>query len=214
MSADTVEKLLLLALGWLFGLLSPAIVEAIKRHRETNLVKVALAAELDEVSYKLALGNNILNEHFGTIDHTYLRWLKEVTANYADPSLVAPLIQGIESQLQLTGEQLADLVALRKAPDHQNVNLQKVVVPLLDARVSSLWHLDSNIQALLLDIRSQVNLLNEIVDQSRYYSGLTFGKLEGGNYALVVENLKGCQRQHAERAKQIVNKIQELRKAL
>ena len=143
MSADTVEKLLLLSLGWLFGLLSPAIVETIKRRRETNLVKVALAAELDEVSYKLALANNILNWHFGTIDHAYLRWFKDVTADYAGPSLVASSIPAIESQLQLPGDQLAACVAFQKAPNHKNVNLPKVMVPLLDARVSGPTSRDS-----------------------------------------------------------------------
>jgi hypothetical protein len=63
---------------------------------------------------------------------------------------------------------------------------------------------------LLLDIRNNINLLNKLVDQARYYTGLTFGKLEGGNYESVVGNLAGCHRQYAERAKRIVTKIEEL----
>lgn len=213
MSADTVERPLLLSLGWLFGLLSPAIVEAIKRSRENQKVRVALAAELNEVSYRLALANHILNSHFGIVNRSHLEWFKDVTADYAGPSLVPSSLPAVEVQLQVSEAQLAKLVASQKAPNHQSVNLQKIIVPLLDARVSSVWYLENHIQVLLLDIRSQINLLNEIVDQARYYSGLTFGKLEGGNYPLVVENLKGCQQQYAERAKQIVAKIRELRKA-
>ncbi len=104
----------------------------------------------------------------------------------------------------------AELAQTQKAKEGKNISAQKIVVPLLDARVSSLWYLENPVQILLLDIRSSINLLNEIVDQSRYYSGLTFGKLEGGNYELVVENLDGCHRQYAERARRIVGKIKEL----
>ena len=57
MSEDTIEKLLLLTLGWLLGMLGPVVTEAIKKRRENRQVKLALAAELREVSYKLALAN-------------------------------------------------------------------------------------------------------------------------------------------------------------
>ena len=48
------EKILLLLLGWLFGLLSPAIVDAIRKYREAKELKVALWTELRELRYRLA----------------------------------------------------------------------------------------------------------------------------------------------------------------
>lgn len=87
MSEDTIEKLLLLALGWLLGMLGPVVTEAIKRRRENCQVKVALAAELRQVSYKLALASYLVNIHFGTVDRPYLQWLQRVTAGYNGPSL-------------------------------------------------------------------------------------------------------------------------------
>lgn len=210
MSEDTLEKLILLALGWLLGMLGPVVTEAIKRRRENSQVKVALAAELREVSYKLALANYLVNIHFGTVDRPYLQWLQGVTSNYTGPSLTETTQPSIEMQLGLPDTQLAALVQAQTPNKGANIVIQKVVVPLLDARVSSLWYLENQIQILLLDIRSNINLLNELVDQARYYTGLTFGKLEGQNYQLVVENLEGCHRQYAERAKRIVTKIEEL----
>jgi len=210
MTTDTLEKLLLLALGWLLGMLGPAVTESIKQRRENRQVKVALAAELREVSYKLAVANYLVHIHFGTVDRDYLQWLHEAILGYCGPSFVKTTLPSIEMQLGLADDQLNALVQKQKAREGRNINTQKIVVPLLDARVSSLWYLEGPVQVLLLDIRSSINLLNEIVDQSRYYNGLTFGKLDEGNYELVVENLDGCHRQYAERAKRIVNKIQEL----
>ena len=210
MSADTIEKLALLALGWLLGMLGPVVTEAIKRRRENGLVKVALAAELRELSYMLAIVNYLVNIHFGTVDRTYLNWLQGATASYVGPNRTETTQPSIEMQLGLPDAQLAALVQTQKANEGTNIVTRKFVVPLLDARVSSLWNLESRVQILLLDIRSSVNLLNELVDQARYYNGLTFGKLEAENYERVVSNLEGCHRQYAERAKRIVGKIEEL----
>jgi hypothetical protein len=55
------------------------------------------------------------------------------------------------------------LVRQQRAHEGKNINTRKFVVPLPDARVSSLWYLESRVQILLLDIRSSINLLNEIV---------------------------------------------------
>lgn len=210
MSADTIEKLALLALGWLLGMLGPVVTEAIKRRRENGLVKVALAAELQELTYMLALANYLINIHFGTVDRTYLQWLQRVTASYVGPNCSETMQPSIEMQLSLPDAQLAALVQAQKANEGTNIVTRKFTVPLLDARVSALWSLESRVQILLLDIRSSVNLLNELVDQARYYNGLTFGKLEGENYQRVVSNLEGCHRQFAERAKRIIGKIEEL----
>lgn len=210
MTTDTVEKLLLLALGWLLGMLGPAVTESIKRRRENQQVRVALAAELREVSYKLALANYLVHIHFGTVDKDYLQWLRGAIQGYGGPSFVKTTLPSIEMQLGLPDDQFTALVQHQKAKAGRTINTQKIVLPLLDARVSSLWYLEGPVQILLLDIRSSVALLNEIVDQSRYYNGLTFGKLDDANYELVVENSDACHMQYAERAKRIVNKIQEL----
>jgi hypothetical protein len=210
MSEVTIEKMLLLTLGWLLGVLGPIVTDAIKKSRENRQVKVALAAELLEVSYKLALANYSVNIHFGTVDRPYLHWLQGVTSNYRGPSLTETIQPLIKVQLGLPEAQLVALVREQTAKNGKNIVTQKFIVPLLDARVSSLWYLTNKVQILLLDIRSNINLLNELVDQARYYNGLTFGKLEGDNYILALGNLNGCHRQYAERAKVIVTKIEEL----
>lgn len=40
-------------LGWLLGLLSPLIVDGIRRRRDAKSLRVALRSEFDELSYRL-----------------------------------------------------------------------------------------------------------------------------------------------------------------
>jgi hypothetical protein len=129
MSEDTIEKLLLLALGWLLGMLGPVVTVAINRRRENCQVKVALAAELREVSYKLALASYLINIHFGTVDRPYLQWLQRVTASHKGPSLVETTQGSIEMQLSLPEPQLAALVKSQTGREGQTIGVQKIIVP-------------------------------------------------------------------------------------
>jgi hypothetical protein len=90
MTVDSIEKVALLVVGWLLGLLGPTIIEAIKRHRENKQVKVALAAELREVSYKLVMANHLIHLHFGTVDRLHLRWFKASTQPVGWASFICP----------------------------------------------------------------------------------------------------------------------------
>mgnify|MGYP003381672430 CR=1 FL=1 len=89
--------------------------------------------------------------------------------------------------------------------------LQKYAVPLLDGRVTALWSFDSSFTRNLLEIRSGIGMLDDLVERSRHYADLTFGKLENGNYELVLGNLQQCYSEYAERAERIVLQIENLK---
>jgi hypothetical protein len=130
-----------------------------------------------------------VHDHLGTVDRTYLQWFQGVTANYDGPNR-SQTVQSIHRDAaQLAGRTTCRTSFKRwKANKGTNIVVPKFVVPLLDARVSSLWYFENRVQILLLDIRSNINLLNELVDQGRYYGRLTFGKLENETYERVVAN--------------------------
>lgn len=71
-----VEKVLLIILGWLLGLLSPAIVVAIKTRRENQLGRVAIRSELRDVAHKIALAAHAIHMRNGTVNRAHLEWLK------------------------------------------------------------------------------------------------------------------------------------------
>ena len=76
MPADLFEKIALLFVGWLLGLLGPIIVESIKRKREDTLGRVAILSELKDLATTLALAAYGVHLRQGTFDRTFLEWLK------------------------------------------------------------------------------------------------------------------------------------------
>ena len=84
----------------------------------------------------------------------------------------------------------------------------------VDTRVSTFHLMPSNVQLQLLSIRADVKLIDDLVDQSRTYFQLTFGKLENGNYSIVVENLRGVYDEYLKRCRIAADKIHRLQSVL
>ena len=77
-----------------------------------------------------------------------------------------------------------------------------------------MWSFDTAVQRQLLDLRANMELLNDIVDRARKYFDMTFTKLEGDNYSVVFCNVEQCYSLYAERAKRIVDRVGELKHLL
>ena len=207
MESSLIEKVVLVALGWLLGLAAPAITEAIKRRRENALGRAAIVTELHEVAYKLALSVHGVYMHRGDVDRVKLEWLHAVMERYSGLHDPGNLLMTTRAQLSWTDEQIAlGTRAMAKGPD-RFLNLQKYKVPLLDARVAALWSFDTSHQRHLLEIRAGLDMLDDIVERSRHFSDMTFGKLEPGMFDRVIENVEQSYEQFVERARIVVGNI-------
>ena len=65
---DTLKPWFYLLVGWLMGLLSPLIVDSIRRRRERKEIKQALITELQELQYRLASGVFLTTQKLGECD--------------------------------------------------------------------------------------------------------------------------------------------------
>ncbi|MEK8035026.1 hypothetical protein AACH06_29775 [Ideonella sp. DXS29W] len=211
MSPDTPEKIAFLFLGWLLGMLSPIVVDAIKRRRENTLGRSAILAELAELADILATAAYGAKMHAGTVDRSFLEWLKTYSEQHATIQSLQEFIPRLRTQLSWSDADLQKIASHMSADDGKGSMLQHYPIPLLDARVSALWTFDTSFQRQLLAIRRNVALLDDIVDRSRKYFDLTFSKLEGENYRLVTENLVQTYSLYASRAVQVVDQIVQLK---
>lgn len=212
--ADTWEKVLFLFLGWLLATLSPIIADAIRRRRDTKEVKGALLAELGELKYRMALASYNANKRFGSVDRAFLQWLQGLVAAYHGPAPAENLLKAIDMQLSLPDQALSALLASERSQGKSGLTLKKYAVPLLDARLATLTSLPTSIQVLLLEVRTHLRMLDEEVDDARYYFQLTFDpKVTGTNRQAVEQNLESGYRQYGDRARIVAEKIVKLERA-
>jgi hypothetical protein len=213
MQAETFEKIAFLFLGWLLGLLAPVIVDAIKRRRENKLGRAAIKTELTSLRVKLTVACHTIEEHQGTMTRQSLNWvIKQLSAAPADTE-TSSVSAALKKLLEAPDDQLNRYFLSRKSRGGKSLTLQSYGTPLLDARVSALWSFDTGSQRALLEIRSALDIASEIVERARYFTNLTFQKLENGNHALAVENVDGCYEQYAQQARRIVELIDKFEKS-
>jgi type II secretory pathway pseudopilin PulG len=202
-----IQDLALLVLGWLLGLLAPAIVDGVRRRREARRVEQALKVELLQVALRIATASHYVQMRFGTVDRQYLEWLASVLARLPGAASMQAVVTSVSMQLTLTDEQIAALAARDKAGPGGALIVKKYAVPLLDARVSALWEFDSRLQHDLLEIRAHLDLFNEDVDQVRLYFDLSFQDLSAENHSRIALNLTNAYRSLASRARMVVDRI-------
>lgn len=174
---DFWQKIVLLIIGWLFGLLGPAVVDLIRTRRHITSLKAALITELQELEIRLAESAFYLAERTGKLDRTFLRWLlaayERYRGAYVDdemPALVRKLIEQQEGELRSAAQRRA------AARTGQGVMLRKYPVPVLEAILPYLPYISVRVQQELLELKTTLAILEQIDVDARYQYTLTFNK--------------------------------------
>ena len=151
---DTAEKALFLILGWIFGLLSPLIVDSIRRRRDIRDVRSSLRTEIHELHYRLACAAYYIEMRNGLVTRNSLEWLKPILQSYRGLNPVDGLQKSIDMQLALTDEELNAFVQSRKVDPGQGLSLKKYQLPLLDSKLTYLSMLSTKSQNQLLELKT------------------------------------------------------------
>lgn len=207
--SDLAEKIALLFVGWLLGLLGPIIVDAIRQQRENTLGRGAILTELNELAATLSLAAFAIRSDQGTVDRAFLEWIKKDYELHAKTPDLQKHTANFRAQLSLSDEDLEKLFNVLVNRDGKGTVLQHYPVPLLDSRVSAMLSFSTTFQRQLLQIRRNVALLDDLVDRARNYHDMTF-KVQGQNHQLVVENQNQACAEYAIRAKMTIDLIRSL----
>jgi hypothetical protein len=152
--------------------------------------------------------------HLNAADHDFLKWVQDSIVLYQGDEPKTNIVRALEMKLSLLPEQLAAYNASEAAAAAQALNLVKFALPFVDARVSAFHSMASIVQLQLLAARSDVRLIDDLVDQSRTYMHLTFSKLEANNYTTVVENLRDVYIQYMKRCRMAADRVHRIQLAL
>jgi hypothetical protein len=207
--ADLAEKIALLFVGWLLGLLAPIVVDGIRRRRENTLGRAAIVTELNELAATLSLAAYSVRSDLGTVDRAFLEWIKNDLELHAKTPDVQQHITYFRTQLSWSDEEREQVSKHLMKKKGKGTVMQHYPVPLLDARVSAMLSFNTRFQRQLLQIRRNVALLDALVDRAQNYHDMTF-KVEGDNYRLVVENQDQACAEYAKRAQMTVDLIRSL----
>lgn len=209
------EALSGLILGWFLGLVSglvsPLIVDAIRNQRKRQEVRTGILTELTDLKQRLAGVAYYISDRHGTHDRDFLTWVLEKLQGDNEPSYqrIAATVRQI---LTLTDEQIAALARQRKTNADQTIPFRKYDLPFLDSQIHYVSAYPAQTQRELFEIRAQLKMFHEQIDDAREYQRMTFDLTIGSeNHDRVSSNLREVEDQIANRTRTIANRIEALR---
>lgn len=207
---DLIEQVVLIVLGWLLALLTTPIVEAIKRRREIRETRSTLLAELNELKYRLAIVAYNIENQYGKLDKDFLKWVYPLVKDYSGPMPAKSMQPVIEKLLASPETELAAAVIAGRTIG-TGLSLKRYPVPFLSSRLQSIAWLPQKIQRLLLEIHTQLGILDAEAETAQYYFRMIFdASLTGDNRAVVKANLEEAYINYGSIAKLLVDRITEV----
>lgn len=203
----------LLILGWLLGILSPAIVTAIKDKREGLVVKKALLAEFEELKFRLLLNVYTIESKHGELNHDFFAWAQSVLVGYKGINSSESLLGTIGPLLKLSKNEMASYTQMTRMQRaaKSGISLKKHSLSMLSANIGILAKFDSVFRGRLLEIKTRLEFLNEMIDEARYYFQLSFQNgITPENYEIANTNMIQTYKFYAARARDIVDMIGKL----
>ncbi|MFH1901633.1 MAG: hypothetical protein ABIK26_05215 [Candidatus Omnitrophota bacterium] len=203
-----IEAIALIFVGWLLGLFGTIIIDAIRKRYQKEDIRTAIISELKEIQYRLACSVYLLNRRFGTINKQLLSWTSQILKSYSGAYSDGLVLEALERQLKLSDEQLESLEEIMKPDKSKAITLRKYTTPFLDFRIGSLSMFPPSYQLKLFEIKSQLGLLNDRIEDSKFYYRMTFEpNISTENYDTMCYELEQCYKDIADKSKTIADSI-------
>lgn len=197
-------EIIAVVVGWLLGILSTPIVEWLKERRLRKQLRLGILTELSEVRVRLAMSVFTVSNRFGEVDGKLLDWFSAAIVEYQGMHPTPEIKKILDKHGTLTDEQLKQLYAATNTIP----SFKKVRLPYLDSKIGALSLLEEPTQAILFEIRTKVDIVNEIIEDIQFYHKLTFdSSIVESNHEKVSGNLNDAIRQVGDQARGLVNRI-------
>lgn len=203
----TIEAVGAIILGWLLGLLSPTIVNGIQRHYRQREIQQGIVTELADLRFRMAAAAWMFESRFGTYDRALVNWLIPILEGYKGPTEITQLLESVKKLATLDDQTFRAIAVHQKAKPGGGLNVKKYRVPYLDANIGQLGIFSEQARAAILDVRAQLDLFNEEVDEARLNYKMTFELTDPTNHAAAVQNVETCYKNLGQKAKHIADRI-------
>lgn len=212
--SPTINILLFLILGWLLGILSPLILNKIKKKYHKEDLKQAIFSELKEIRTHLVILVFLLSEKNGTFCKKLLSWIVPYLEEDKENLLTQNMLPNIE-KLEKRGEdellEAAEYIKLIQS--NQDLTLRQFNTHFIDTAISEITVLKLNFQRKLCEIKRDIDILNEEIAEIKWMSKQTFNSsISQINYRIIQSNLKDAYINFEGMVRRTIKKIDNLLK--
>jgi hypothetical protein len=207
-----IENILILIIGWLLGLLAPAIVDTIRDKREAKVIKDAIFTELRELEYRLMLVVYRIESKYGALNQEFFKWAQSILVEYDGINSIDSLLKTIGPILKLTDEEMDNFAkyARQESQPNSGLALKKHSLALLDSNLVLLSKFHPILLGQLLEIKTHIGFINEIIEDARYYFRLSFqDNISPLNSQIADRNMIDSYKTYASQARVVIDIIRK-----
>jgi hypothetical protein len=185
-------ELLYAILGWLSGLLSPSIINRISRSYSRRELFNGIKVEMKECQFRVLLVANLLGLRFGRYDKEYLSWCLPYLQNYRGSENPEGTLKAVLSFLEAKEEDVEHMLALKRSMEKGlGLNLKRFHLPFLDSKMGEVSSFRIELQNIIYEIRSRLQIINEEIDSAIEYFRMTFdSSISTENHRIIKESLR------------------------
>ena len=201
-------SILYLVLGWLIAILSPGIVERIRRvYRRRDLVR-SILSELSSLQYMMAMVAYVMRGKDATLTDEFLDWLAPIVARYDGPEKPKGQEEALAKSREISEQQKRE-IELYIHGEGRGSAFKQYTLPFLQSVSNELPICSLDFQRRILHVKGRLDLFNQHTSFLQAQFNKTF-EVTGSVYDNVTANLSKGYSELAELAKDIANAIAEI----
>ena len=207
------ETLIAVALGWVLGVAGTLLLDKYQSLRKQKRIDAGIRAELGELRHRMVLLVYLIEKRSGGLNRELLQWVGAQAGGYSGTNPTDGLLSGVDGLLSRDDAELDQLAKATKAGPQEGLEVQTFALRFIDSRLGDLDLFDPSFQAAVLEIRTHLDMHNQMVERVREYQRLTHeGDADVGaaiqNAELNIANLGKRARIIAERTAALLSEEQ------
>ncbi len=206
-------EILYLILGWLLGLLSPAIVGYIQDGRNVRILNLILLRRIRELQYGLVLVVFLIESRYDDkFDENFFKWAKSKIDEYKGVNSNEDFLKATKRLVKLPNEEIKKAIQYKQSQvSDRGLSLRKHSLFLSEIDKILFGKFDSMLQDYFLEIETRIGFMNELVEESQYYFKLSFqSDISSENYKIANINMINTYKNYAIQARSIIELISKV----
>lgn len=180
----------LIFLGWLLGLLSPAIQSHILTRRKKVEVEKLIDAEVSELAKQMVVVSFLMSESTFSLDKEFVQWCQEKYEEFDGDEDEYQIRERLRRFSECSDRQLEEYNTKQSLKGFSPIGVKKYEMPYSLAHANFFHNLDGDKQSAIWEVANRLNTLNQEVDLFREYRMMTFDEsISNANHEIIKQEL-------------------------
>ena len=207
------SQVILILIGWFMGVLNTVGYELYKGYLDGKRLKTAILSELKELLPRLVLTYYALINKTGDYNKENVQWVYDNLSSYEDKSKTLK-IESLKEKLGKLLEQndiIIKSIINSETAETEVEHIKSINLSFNKESIEKFSLLSEELRLIIFDVRTKVNIMNELADIINFYFKQTFVPgMPDKNHEIIVNNIISNYKTYIMQNKIVVERIKEI----